>query len=107
MVIKRFDVFLVELNPVRGSEIMKTRPCLVVSPDEMNENLRTVIIAPMTSQGKLYPSRLNCTFQGTSGYILIDQIRSVDKIRIHKKLGVIDLDVHKRVCDLMCETFEY
>lgn len=90
MVVKRFDVYLVNLDPTVGSEIQKTRPCLVLSPDEMNRNIRTVIIAPMTSAEKEYPTRVSCTFQKKKGQIVLDQLRTIDKIRLIKKLGAID-----------------
>ena len=80
MVVERFDVFLVNLDPTVGSEIQKTRPCLVISPDEMNQAIATVIIAPMTTKGQRYPSRIVCNFQGKDGQIVLDQIRTVDKI---------------------------
>lgn len=90
MVINRFDVFLVNLDPTVGSEIQKTRPCLVISPDEMNRNIRTVIIAPMTSARKDYPTRVSCTFKRKQGQIVLDQIRTIDKTRLIKKIGTID-----------------
>ena len=105
MVIRRFDVFLISLDPTVGSEIQKTRPCLVVSPDEMNRNLRTVIIAPMTSKGKNYPTRVTCTFQGTTGRVLLDQLRTVDKKRLVRKLGRIDGLVSTLVLDTLAELF--
>ena len=79
--IRRFDVHLVDLEPTRGSEIRKTRPCAVVSPDEMNSHLRTVIVAPMTTGGKDYPSRIPVEFQGVPGRVALDQLRTVDKDR--------------------------
>ncbi len=84
MVVNRFDVFLVNLDPTVGSEIQKTRPCVVISPDEMNRYIATVIIAPMTRQGKAYPTRIFCRFQGKDGQIVLDQIRTIDKIRLVK-----------------------
>lgn len=90
MVVKRFDVFLVNLDPPVGSENKKTRPCLIVSPDEMNRNIATVIIAPMTTRSRSYPSRIACDFQGKQGEIVLDQIRTVDKSRLVHKLGRID-----------------
>jgi mRNA interferase MazF len=82
-------VYLVELNPTRGSEIHKTRPCLVVSPDEMNHHLRTVIVAPMTTGGHVYPTRIACRFRRTLGHIVLDQVRTVDSERLLKFLGAI------------------
>ena len=87
VVIRRFEVYLVNLDPTVGSEIRKTRPCVVISPDEMNLHIRTVIVAPMTTQGQAYPTRVACRFQGKSGQIVLDQIRTVDRGRLFKKLG--------------------
>ncbi len=105
MVVKRFDVFLVNLDPTVGSEIQKTRPCLVISPDEMNKAIATVIIAPMTTKGKLYPSRIVCHFQGKDGQIILDQIRTVDKNRLVKYLGQISIDEQKAVLDSLVQMF--
>ncbi|MCK5879644.1 MAG: type II toxin-antitoxin system PemK/MazF family toxin [Holophagae bacterium] len=90
MVVSRFDVVLINLDPTIGSEIMKTRPCMVISPDEMNRHLNTVIVAPMTTAGKDYPTRVPCTFRKKKGRIVLDQLRTIDKARIIKKLGDID-----------------
>ena len=90
VVVKRFDIYLVNLDPTIGSEIQKTRPCLVISPDEMNRNIRTVIIAPMTSAKKEYPTRVSCSFRKKQGQIVIDQLRTVDKARLIQKLGTIN-----------------
>ena len=89
MVVRRFDVWLVNLDPTVGSEIRKTRPALIVSPDEMNDHIATVIIAPMTTKGRNYPTRVPCTFQGKSGQVVLDQLRTVDKARLVKRLGQI------------------
>ncbi|MDV3348983.1 type II toxin-antitoxin system PemK/MazF family toxin [Leptothoe sp. LEGE 181152] len=105
MVVKRFDVFLVNLDPTVGSEIQKTRPCVVISPDEMNRYIATVIIAPMTTKGKQYPTRLVCQFQGKNGQIVLDQIRTVDKNRLVKKLGRISQDEQKMLLDILAEMF--
>lgn len=88
--IRRFDVYLVNLDPTVGSEIQKTRPCVVVSPDDMNRFIRTVIIAPMTTKGRPYPTRVECTFGGKEGQVVLDQIRTVDKARLVQKLGSLD-----------------
>jgi mRNA interferase MazF len=88
--VERSDVFLVNLDPTIGSEIKKTRPCVVISPDEMNRHLRTVIVAPLTSQGRLYPTRVRCLFDGKEGLIVLDQIRTVDVTRLVKKVGRIE-----------------
>ena len=85
LVVKRFDVYLINLDPTVGSEIQKTRPCLVVSPDEMNHHIRTVIVAPMTSAEKDYPTRVSCTFRKKQGQVVLDQIRTLDKSRRLKK----------------------
>lgn len=105
MVVKRFDVFLVNLDPTIGSEIQKTRPCLIVSPDEMNRNIRTVIIAPMTTKGRMYPTRVACTFQGKDGQIVIDQIRTVDKARLVRKLGQLDAETCLEVLETLVQLF--
>ncbi|MGD1949174.1 MAG: type II toxin-antitoxin system PemK/MazF family toxin [Leptolyngbyaceae cyanobacterium] len=105
MVVKRFDVFLVNLDPTVGSEIQKTRPCVVISPDEMNRYIATVIIAPMTTKGKQYPTRIVCQFQGKNGQIVLDQIRTVDKNRLVKKLGRISQDEQKMLLDVLAEMF--
>jgi mRNA interferase MazF len=105
MVVTQFDVFLVALDPTIGSEIQKTRPCLVISPNEMNKHLATAIVAPMTTKGKPYPSRIPIHFQGKDGLIVLDQIRTVDKTRLVKKLGSIDDDDQKAVVNLLVEMF--
>ena len=105
MVVARFDVFLVVLDPTVGSEIQKTRPCVVISPDEMNLHLATAIIAPMTTKGKLYPSRVPVHFEGKDGLIILDQIRTVDKTRLVRKLGSIDSDEQKAVLSILVEMF--
>jgi mRNA interferase MazF len=83
----RGEVYLVQLDPTRGSEIRKTRPCLIVSPDELNENLRTVMVAPMTTGGQAYPWRVQCRFQGHTGFVATDQLRTVDIERLARRLG--------------------
>ncbi len=105
VVVKRFDVFLVNLDPTIGSEIQKTRPCVVISPDEMNRNIATVIVAPMTTKGKEYPTRVVCRFQGKDGQIVLDQMRTVDKTRLVKILGEINSDEQKIVLDTLAEMF--
>jgi mRNA interferase MazF len=103
VVVSRFDVFLINLAPTVGSEIQKTRPCVVVSPDEMNRYIATVIIAPMTTKGKAYPTRVVCQFQGKDGQIVLDQIRTIDKTRLSKKLGQISQDEQRVVLDTLAE----
>lgn len=105
LVVKRFDVFLVNLDPTIGSEIQKTRPCVVISPDEINRNIATVIIAPMTTKGQAYPTRVVCQFQGKDGKIVLDQIRTIDKTRLVKKLGQISQDEQREVLDTLAELF--
>ena len=90
MVISQYEVFLVNLDPTIGSEIKKYRPCVIISPNEMNKYISTVIIAPMTTKSHSYPSRIEFTFQGKKGWIVLDQIRTVDRIRLVKKLGKTD-----------------
>jgi mRNA interferase MazF len=105
VVVKRFDVFLVNLDPTLGSEIQKTRPCAVISPDEMNRYIATVIIAPMTTKKKGYPTRIVCQFQGKDGQIVLDQIRTIDKTRLVKKLGQISQDEQRVILETLAEMF--
>ena len=105
VVISRFDVYLVNLDPTIGHEARKTRPCLIVSPDEMNRYIGTVIIAPMTTKGRDYPTRVNLTFQGKKGQIVLDQIRTIDKIRLIKRLGKIDKNTAQKVLAILGEMF--
>lgn len=105
MAINRFEVYLVNLDPTIGSEIRKTRPCLVVSPDEMNHSIRTVIVAPMTTKGQSYPSRVHCRFKGQHGQVVLDQIRTVDQVRLIKKLGTLDGNTSATVLDVLQEMF--
>jgi len=105
VVAKRFDVFLVNLDPTLGSEIRKARPCLVISPDEMNRFIATVIVAPMTTKGRDYPTRVACMFKGKHGQVVIDQIRTIDKVRLVKKLGRIDKQTQDEVLSVLAEMF--
>ena len=105
MVVQRFDVWLVTLDPTVGSEIRKTRPALVVSPDEMNTHISTVIIAPMTTKGRNYPTRVPCTFQGKTGEVVLDQLRTVDKTRLVKRLGRLDAAASDAVLAVLAEMF--
>ena len=107
MVAKRFDVYLTNLNPTVGSEIQKTRPCLVISPDEMNRHIRTVIIALMTTADKDYPTRVSCTFKNKKGQIVLDQIRTIDKTRLVKKLGTIDPETQLKVITTLQRLFSF
>lgn len=104
--IHRFDIWLVQLDPTKGSEIKKTRPCVVISPDEM-ASLRTAIVAPMTSKGFNFPTRIQCTFQGKKGLILLDQIRAVDKSRLVQKLGFISKHTQIKTISCLQEIFAY
>ena len=105
MVVNRFDVFLINLDPTIGSEIKKTRPYLVISPNEINHHIATVIVAPMTTKGQTYPTRVTCQFQGQNGQIVLDQIRTVDKTRLVKLLGQITTEEQKTVLDILAEMF--
>ena len=107
MVINRFDVYLINLDPTEGSEIKKTRPCLIISPNEMNRHIRTVIIAPMTTAGKDYPTRVPCTFKKKMGQIVLDQIRTIDKKRLIKKLGMIDPGTQSEVISVLQRLFAF
>lgn len=102
--IQRFDIWLVQLDPTQGSEIKKTRPCVILSPDEMS-SLTTALVAPMTSKGFAYPTRIQCTFEGKSGLILLDQMRAVDKTRLVQKLGVISQPVQIELIRCLQELF--
>ena len=105
MEINRFEVFLVNLDPTVGREIKKTRPCLIISPNEMNRYISTVIVAPMTTKGRNCPTRISCSFRGKSGQIVLDQIRTVDKRRLVKKLGVISKNAQTKNLNLLHEMF--
>lgn len=105
MEVNRFEVYLINLDPTVGSEIRKKRPCLVVSPDEMNHNIRTVIVAPMTTKGQPYPTRVECRFRGKLGQVVLDQIRTVDKVRLVRKLGRLDTRAAERVLAVLEEMF--
>lgn len=105
MVARRFDVHLVGLDPSVGGEIRKTRPCLVISPDEMNRFIRTVIVAPMTTKGRPYPTRVACSFKGKEGQVVLDRIRTVDRARLVRKLGRIGKPVQEQVLAVLAEMF--
>jgi mRNA interferase MazF len=102
---RRFDVYLVSLDPTVGSEIQKTRPCAVISPDEMNRHIRTVIVAPMTTQRKAYPTRESCRFKGKMGQVVLDQPRTVDTQRLARKLGTLGPDARTEVLRVLAEMF--
>ena len=101
----RFDVFLISLDPTVGHEINKTRPCLIISPDEMNNILATIIIAPMTTKNRKYPTRVPIDFLGKHGEIVLDQIRTIDRTRLVKKLGTISTSEARAVLDVLQKLF--
>jgi len=103
--VRRFEVHLISLDPTKGSEIRKTRPCVIISPDEMNKHIRTIIVAPMTSTIKNYPTRVTTTFQGKKGQVVLDQVRTVDKSRLVKKIGSISSSAEEKVLSVLQEMF--
>ncbi len=105
MVVKRFEVYLVNLDPTAGSEIQKSRPCLIISPDEMNRHVATVMIAPMTTKGRAYPTRAACRFKGKEGQIVLDQIRTVDKTQLVRRLGFIAKETQHEVLAILADLF--
>lgn len=105
MVVARFEVYLVNVDPVVGSEVKKTRPCVIISPDEMNAHIATVIVAPMTSKGRPYPTRVPCRFRAKQAQVVLDQIRTVDKSRLAKRLGMIDEATREAVLRALGEMF--
>jgi mRNA interferase MazF len=107
MVVNRFDVYLINFDPTVGSEIKKTRPCLIISPDEMNRHIRTIIVAPMTTVDKEYPTRVRCTFKRKKGQIVLDQIRTIDKARLIKKLGAIGPKAQMDVISVLQQLFAF
>jgi mRNA interferase MazF len=104
---ERFDVYLVNLDPTIGSEIQKTRPYVIISPNEMNKYIKTVIVAPMTTKSRAYPSRLPITFDGKTGQIILDQIRTVDKERLVKKIGSLPSNTALKISEILIEMFSY
>jgi mRNA interferase MazF len=105
--VRAYEVYLVDLDPTKGSEIQKTRPCVIVSPDEMNRHIRTVIIAPMTATQRDYPSRVNLTFQRKQGQVVLDQIRTVDKAQLVRRLGVLPEARAREIAGILQEMFAY
>ena len=104
MVINQYEIYWVDLNPTIGPEIKKVRPCVVLSPNEMNFNIDTVIIAPMTTKSRNYPTRIKINFEGKTGWIVLDQIRAIDKIRLKEKAGSLrEIEIIK-VKDILKET---
>jgi mRNA interferase MazF len=100
---RQFDVWIIVLDPTVGAEIRKTRPCVVVSPDEMNNNLRTAIVAPLTSTVRAYPSRVRISFQGREGDVALDQLRAVDRSRLLKRTGTVSSDAKQRILGTLVE----
>jgi mRNA interferase MazF len=107
MVVHRFEVWLVNIDPTIGKEIKKTRPCFIISPDEANKYLDTIIAAPMTTTIRKYPTRVNCTFKNKDGQIALDQLRSLDKIRLVRKLGRLNDGTCKEACEILVEYFTF
>ena len=107
MVANRFDVYLVNLDPTVRSEIQKTRPCLIISPDEMNRHIRTVVVAPMTTAGRDYPTRATCNFKKKKGQIVLDQIQTIDKTRLIRKLGSINPETQLEVISVLQRLFAF
>lgn len=103
--VSRFDVYLVNLDPTVGRKIKKTRPCVIVSPDEMNRHVRTVIVAPMSTKGRSYPTRVSCRFQRRDGQVVLDQFRTVDKTRLVRRLGRLDGRTQPKVLAGLAEMF--
>lgn len=103
--VRRGDVYFVNLNPTKGKEIRKVRPCVIVSPDELNMHLRTFIVAPLTSGKHAYPFRVPCRFQGKSGYIILDQIRTVDRERLTRRMGRLSNQAMTRSLSALQEMF--
>ena len=103
--VERFEVYLVNLDPTVGVEVQKRRPCLVISPDQMNRYVKTAIIAPMTTKSRSFPTRISCEFAGKNGFVVLDQIRTVDKVRLIKKLGEIDAETQAKVLEKLQEIF--
>ena len=102
---QRFEVYLVNLDPTIGSEIKKTRPCVIISPNEMNNNISTLIVAPLTSKLRDYPTRVPCKIEGKHGQIVLDQIRIVDKSRLIKKIAAIPKPIHNKIISKLIEMF--
>jgi len=105
MEVKQFDIYLISLDPTVGHEINKTRPCVIISPNEMNRHISTVIVAPMTTKGRKYPTRVTCSFQGKKGQVVLDQIRTIDKERLVTKLGVISAQAQDNILKILQEMF--
>jgi mRNA interferase MazF len=107
MVVNRFDVYLINLGPTVGSEIQKTRPCVIISPDEMNRHIHTVIVALMMTAGKECPTRITCEINKKKGHIVLDQIRTIDKTRLMKKVGTLDSETQLKVISVLQHLFAF
>src|SRR4030042_742120 len=107
MVVSRFEIFLINLDPTTGSEIKKSRPCVIISPDEINRYLRTVIIAPMTTVRRNFPTRITCRFKGKTGEIVLDQIRTIDKTRLIRKLGTLNEVLQNEILSVLQDMFSW
>jgi len=105
MVVKRFDVYLVNMDPTLSAEPKKTRPCVILSPDEENRFIATAIVAPITSKGHRYPTRVPCQLEGKNCQVILDQIRTVDKMRLVKRMGRLDRQTQKAVLATLAEMF--
>ena len=105
MIVQQYHVFIVNLDPTIGSEIKKTRPCVIISPDEMNKYLDTVVIAPITSQSKNYPTRVKINLEGQENWVVIDQIRTIDKSRLTKEIGLLSQKETNSIKHVIKETF--
>ena len=105
MGVNRSEVYLINLDPTIGSEIKKTRPCLIISPNEMNHNIRTIIVAPMTTHGKQYPTRIPCVFKKKKCLVVLDQIRTVDKSRLMRKMGNLNKSTMSNILETLQEMF--
>ncbi|MCE2928058.1 MAG: type II toxin-antitoxin system PemK/MazF family toxin [Candidatus Caenarcaniphilales bacterium] len=103
--VKRFEIYWVDLDPTKGSEIKKKRPCIVISPDELNQYLNTVIIAPLTSTIKSYPTRINIKVKNKQGQVALDQIRTIDKSRLKSKIGKVESPQQKKISSILVELF--
>ena len=107
MVIKRFEIYWVNLDPTIGREIKKTRPALVISPNEVNNALGTILVAPITSSRRIFPTRIAFELNKKENYIALDQIRAVDKVRLNKKISVLNQETAQSVCETLQELFAY
>jgi mRNA interferase MazF len=103
MVVNQYEIYLINLDPTVGHEIKKSRPCVIISPNEMNQNIMTVIVAPMTTKSKRYPTRVSTQFQNKKGYIVLDQIRTIDKVRLIKRLGSLNKNIIKEIKQVIKE----